>query len=267
MYQITGYTHDDSSDADPSVILEHEVGKMHLLVDRLKHFHPRMRTFGIVSDDARRYATEAIKEFERTGKEPAPEIQAELDRLDAWPGYVTLLDQPDHILMHARRQNEAVIADPTNPGMLFIQLSAKGNGPSATLKRQVQWQDAHRGSLTLTLPMTDKHDLWFDDWHLVKEMLAVLLGIWDFSWLTVEPWAYSGRALRLFPNRAGFGWMGYTPATLSDPGDALALVEPLCGGTFMLLQKPIMTLREPEIEACNRAEAYLADRDMLPIFD
>ena len=59
--------------------------------------------------------------------------------------------------------------------------------------------------------------------------------------------------------------MGYTAEALSETGDVLARVEPMKGGTFMLLQKQIMTLRKTDLEACNNAEAFLADKGILPI--
>ena len=69
----------------------------------------------------------------------------------------------------------------------------------------------------------------------------------------------------LFKDRQAFGWMGYTREVLTETGDALAQVAPMGKGTFMLLQESIMTLKRPDIERCNKAEAFLADRGLLPL--
>ncbi|WP_179379247.1 Imm52 family immunity protein [Jannaschia marina] len=93
--------------------------------------------------------------------------------------------------------------------------------------------------------------------------METVMDIWNFDWIVAQPTMYIGLSRQLFPDRRSFGWMGWMPEHLAETGDALAAVESMRGGTFMLLQERMMNLKKPDIEACNRAEAHLLDHGVL----
>lgn len=271
MYKLSGHTRNDTDGMDPMLLLEQEVEKMRVLVERLKRYHPLIENVGFISDEAGDYAERMMERYANSDEGFPDEVMEELDRLGEWPGRILLLEQPKKVLSIVQKQSYNFIEKYDSPTVSARISTVESSGISGELSRSVFWKSRNFGSVSFGFPMHHKNDVWFQDWHLVRGIMGIFMELWEFSWLTVAPSMYNsaakyiGGGTPLFDSRASFGWMGYTSEILTDTGDALARVEPMRGGTFMLLQEKIMTLHKPDIEACNKAEAFLADRGILPV--
>ncbi len=204
---------------------------------------------------------EALTERLLLQDEESAEDLAEIERLSSLPYTRFLFDDPESFLadmIEADRRWRAEYAG------ALLSMSFRTDGRrSGTIERVVDRSSRSFGSVILHMPMRDQEDFWYQDARIMKDMMFAMMDIWDFDWIVAQPQVYVGLQRNLFPDRRSFGWMGWMPELLAETGDALAAVEPVRGGTFMLLQERMMTLKKPDIEACNRAEAHLLDHGVL----
>ncbi len=259
MYRLAGFTPGVQAESDANAISE-EFGRMMRLANYVRPLHALFSRFGIMDKEAVARGR-ALMDKLALQDEQSEEDLAELDRLSASPNTTFLFDDPesfldDMIAAHRRKVSD----DPAAP----ISLSVRTDGAyEGAIQRTVYRNGRNFGSLVLQMPMRDKTDFWYQNWHTMRDIMFAAMDIWDVDWIVAQPTMYTGLQKNLFPDRRSFGWMGWMPDALTDPGDALAMVEPYRGGTFLLLQERMMNMKAPDIEACNKAEAYLLDRGML----
>ncbi|MBL3576374.1 immunity 52 family protein [Rhodovulum sulfidophilum] len=196
--------------------------------------------------------------------EPSEEDLAELDRLSASPNTTFLFDEPKNFLnsMIAAHQRKTV-DDPEAP----ISLSVRTDGTyEGEIERVVYCNGRDFGSVVLQMPMHDNTDFWYQNWTVMRDIMFAVMDIWKVDWIVAQPTMYVGLQKNLFHDRRSFGWMGWTPQPLTNSAStAIARSESYRGGTFMLLQERMMNMKPPDIETCNRAEAYLLDRGALAL--
>lgn len=174
-------------------------------------------------------------------------------------GTARLVDDPDAFATSALEAIRQLLDD----GGTIRSISARSDGgkPGSTLSRTVH---PEASMVSLTMHMEHEEDYWFVEPRVMRQMLADMVAIWDPDWVSAFPSMYAGTARQLFPDRMSFGWMGYTRQKLESGYDVLARVEPLLEGTFLMLSETVMTMSDADISACNRAEAFLVDKGILP---
>ncbi|MCE8469563.1 hypothetical protein LZ189_11015, partial [Rhodovulum sulfidophilum] len=171
--------------------------------------------------------------------EPSEEDLAQLDRLSASPNTTFLFDEPESFLKSMIEAHQRKVADdPQTPIFLSVRTDGTYEGE---IKRTVYRHGRSFGSLVLQMPMHDKTDFWYQHWTTMRDIMFAAMEIWEFDWIVAQPTMYVGLQKNLFVGRRSFGWMGWTPQDLPrDASSALARMEPLKGGTFMLLQERMM---------------------------
>ncbi len=262
MYKLTGFTPGVQAESDADAIRE-EFGRILRLANHVRPLHPLFLRFGTMDKDAAARGR-AIMDRLALQDEPSEDELAELDNLSASPNTRFLFDDPDGFLDNMTEAHRKKISDdPATP----ISISVRTDGPyEGKIQRTVYRTRRNFGSFALQMPMQDKTDFWYQDWRTMRDIMFAAMEIWTFDWIVAQPTMYTGLQKNLFPDRRSFGWMGWTPDILTDePNDALAMVAPYNGGTFMLLQERMMNMKKPDIEACNKAEAYLLDRGILDV--
>lgn len=259
MYQIQGLIKRrlDLAYSEETARAEH--ARVLNLLNRLEPYHVGFQNVEFVAEDVA-YRLSEIGDALLTMDEPSSELLAELEELNGRTK-VPLRGQEERHFAQVWSRNQA-INEKHGSQLVTVKIAAEGARP-AVLNVSVDYQSARLGSLRIDLPMQDQSDFWFQDWATMRDMMCTVLDIWNVEWIVAQPSMYLGMQRQLFPDRWSFGWMGWTPETLTETGEALAWLEPFRDGTYMLLQERMMTLKAQDVEACNKAEAHLVDYGIL----
>ena len=259
MYKIYAIMTPPEGPFSTDALLGEELPRIQRLIDVLRRQKREFATIGVIVPDVQARIDRIIEETEARGEEITDAMIEQFDRMAA-SGRVTISDNPDQ-LYSAIRLNAEELARKYEKTLGIDIRTAEGRSPGQFTRTIADGIS----TLSLTMYMSDKDDFWFADLSIMRSMLSEIVSIWDPTWAVATPAMYLGRSGMLFKDRQAFGWMGYTREVLTETGDALAQVAPMGKGTFMLLQESIMTLKRPDIERCNKAEAFLADRGLLPL--
>jgi hypothetical protein len=235
-----------------------EVARLRAYAQRIGVHHSGFLSLGMVIPDVQRQIDEIVARESMTERGIDEALSERLKRM-AGQGKARLVDDPDAFAATALAVIRKVLDD--GGDMRSISARSEGGKPGSTLSRTVH-PDA--SVVSLTMHMDHEKDYWFAEPRTMRQMLADLVAIWDPDWVSAFPSMYAGTAKQLFPDRAPFGWMGYTRQKLQSGYDVLARVEPLGEGTFLMLGETVMTMSDADISACNRAEAFLVDQGILP---
>ncbi|OCX60828.1 Imm52 family immunity protein [Thioclava sp. SK-1] len=262
MYRIAGFTPGVRAASDIDAIRE-EFDRIIRLANHVRSLHPLFGRFGVMDTEISARGQALMDKMSLQDDQSAEDI-AELDRLSAAPNTTFLFDAPENFLksMITAHQRKTV-DDPDAP----ISLSVRTDGTyEGEIERVVYCNGRDFGSITLQMPMHDNTDFWYQNWTVMRDIMFGVMDIWKVDWIVAQPTMYVGLQKNLFHDRRSFGWMGWTPQDLSrGANSALARMEPHKSGTFMLLQERMMTMKAPDIDACNKAEAYLLDRGALAL--
>lgn len=262
MYKIVSVLKPYQAPFDAEAFIDAQVVMLRELAVALGGFNAAFKTLGQIAPDTQSYIDGKIAEYAGSDDGLPPEVIAEFDQLAATKR-VQLIDMPQVLAEtlkadHSRRVTE---------GMTSVSLEFRTEGETGAGRLSLSMPlDGQGGALSIKMPMTHQEDFWFADPKGMRDMIAAIVTRWPVEWLVASPSVYGGP---LHPNllsqRQPFGWMGYTDQQVSETGDALSEVSPMGEGTLMVLKPSFMTLHAGDIDLCHKAEAYLADLDILPL--
>ncbi len=260
MYEISGFTKRDTLlDFNRETALL-EFDKILNLISKLDRYHPGFSDLSHPSAETTVRGQE-IAEYLLTTDEPDPDILEEWDRLDSGFGGMPVRENREAVFNSIWKQNEDLNAE---FGTRLLSITVRTNAERGVeLTRNIDFDGSSPPLVRLSLPMTNSGDYWFQNASIMREMVVAMMDVWDFGWIVARPSMYQGMNKQLFADRVTFGWMGWTPDIFEFSDDAISLVQPFREGSFMLLQDQMMTLKKPDVEACNRAEAALLDQSAL----
>lgn len=262
MYTIFVLTTPRASIAPPEERLRQDIEWLVPLARELASTWPQFESLGLISKDAQSWIDAKIAEYESNDDDIPEELIAEFDRISA-SDRVSLLRDP------------AAFADLTLQSILTMRADGyDGNRITAStadlsidggLTRIDYDTPGEPGTLSIELPMRDKSDLWFSDVDVMRDLLGTILrNVPGVTWLCSYPTMYVGRQKFLFRDRRNFGWMGFSATSLDEKGPLYA-ITPVNEGSFLLLKPDMMTLHAEDVDLCNEAEAFLSDKNILPL--
>lgn len=232
------------------------------LADKLASNWSLFSSLGLISKDTQSWIDTKIAEYEANDDGLPDELIARFDRMSA-TNRVSLLREPEaftDLTLQSIKDMRAAGYDGNR-----ITATTAGLGIDGGLTRIDYDTPGEAGTFAIELPMNDKSDIWFGSADVMRELLAVVLQfVPGVSWLCAYPTMYVGRQKSLFRDRRNFGWMGFTAMSLAEKGPLYA-VAPASRGTFLQLKPEMMTLHLQDVELCNEAEAFLSDKDILPL--
>ena len=262
MYTIFALTAPRTSLAPPEDRLRQDMKWLVPLATELASSWPQFDSLGLISKDAQSWIDAKIAKYKGNDDGIPEELIAEFDRISA-SDRVSLLRDP------------AAFADLTLRSILTMRADGyDGNRITAGttdlhidggLTRADYDTLGEPGTLAIELPMRDKSDFWFSDASVMHDLLGIILrSIPAVTWLCAYPTMYVGRQKSLFRDRRNFGWMGFSAKPLDEKGPLYA-TTPLYEGSFLQLKPAMMTLHAEDVDLCNEAEAFLSDRNILPL--
>ncbi|MEP1521715.1 hypothetical protein [Ascidiaceihabitans sp.] len=262
MYEISGFTKRTTTPGFNEETALFEFDKVLKLMTDLNRYHSGFNDLSHLSDQVK-VRGEELAEYLLTTDEPDPGILEEWDRLEADTNRISLHENPRTVFNSIWKQNKDLNAE---FGTKLLNITVKSNAERGVeLTRSIDFDGNSPPLVKLSLPMSDSSDYWYQSASTTRELMFAMMEIWDFKWIVARPSMYQGMNKHLFSDRVTFGWMGWTSDQFSYSGDALSLVEPTRDGSFMLLQERMMTLKKPDVEACNQAESALLDQGVLSL--
>ncbi|MBL3576373.1 immunity 52 family protein [Rhodovulum sulfidophilum] len=262
MYSINGFFKRSQNLAYDAITARAEYGRILTLASILKRYNSDFADFAFNNEDAQRRYAEIGDEILKTD-EPSSDLLAELEILGSQKTIPVEGNEDQHF--KTIWETNQSINSKYGSRLLFIEL--KGHQTyAAKIQVTIDFQSARFGGVEINLPMKGDTDFWYQHWTTMRDIMFAAMEIWEFDWIVAQPTMYVGLQKNLFVDRRSFGWMGWTPQDLPrGVNSALARMEPHKSGTFMLLQERMMNMKAPDIEACNKAEAYLLDHGALAL--
>lgn len=262
MYTIFALTEPRILLAPPEERLRQDMKWLVPLVRELASSWTQFDSLGLISKDAQSWIDAKIAEYESNDDGIPEGLIAEFDRISA-SDRVSLLRDP------------VAFEDLTLETILAMRVDGyDGNRITAStadlridggLTRIDYDTPGEPGTLAIELPMRDKNDLWFSDAIVMRDLLGIILRcVPEITWLCAYPTMYVGRQKSLFRDRRNFGWMGFSARYLDGKGPLYA-ITPVNEGSFIQLKPSMMTLHAEDVDLCNEAEAFLSDKNILPL--
>ncbi len=262
MYSILALTAPDTSPLTSDERLTDALARLTRLVDALGLISPNFHDLGVIAEDTQAWIDIRVADYAEDDDGIPEDVIAEFDRLAA-SNRVTLLKDPEHFA-HITRQKNAEMRALDFAGVT-IDAKTSGLRTDGAVSRTLHDGPDLRGALSLKLPMRDKDDLWFADAAMMAHVCTTIVDhIPRVVWLSAYPSMYLARQKNLFRDRYCFGWMGFIPELIEDPGP-LWRVTPLPQGNLIHLKPDMMTLADDDIMLCHKAEAFLNDQGVLPL--
>lgn len=262
MYTLFALTAPRIPPETPELRLQEDMVWLVSLAKALAILSPKFESLGLISGDTQSWIDAKISEYENTDAGLPESLISEFDRISV-SNRVSLLRDPVAFADLTLQNIVAMRADGYDGNR--ISAATTGQRIDGSLTRVDYDTPGDLGTLAIELPMRDKDDLWFSAADTMRELLDIVLHhVPKVTWLCAYPTMYVGRQKSLFRDRRNFGWMGFTANPLAELGP-LYKIAAASGGTFLQLKPTMMTLHAIDVELCNEAEAFLSDKELLPL--